>query len=137
MLVIGSEEEIMPLKVHGDGPPLIGTLQSLSGVLENRMAASVKAVLTCTLVIIGYGTITHVLDLDTISVKERTLFYHIFLKNNCISIIYIKKKKKSFGILSLFYIYLYFKTMPLISINKMKTKNTKLVEQLENLIGIS
>ena len=94
MLVIGSEEEIMPLKVHGDGPPLIGTLQSLSGVLENRMAASVKAVLTCTLVIIGYGTITHVLDLDTISVKERTLFYHIFLKNNCISIIYIKKKKK-------------------------------------------
>ena len=101
MLVIGSEEEIMPLKVHGDGPPLIRTLQSLSGVLENRMAAFVKAVLTCTLVIIGYGTITHVLDLDTISVKERTLFYHIFLKNNCISIIYIKKKKKkSFGILS-------------------------------------
>ena len=91
----------MPLKVHGDGPPLIRTLRSLSGVLENRMAASVKAVLTCTLVIIGYGTITHVLDLDTISVKERTLFYHIFLKNNCISIIYIKKKKILWNIVSI------------------------------------
>jgi hypothetical protein len=74
----------MPLKVHGDGPLLIRTLQSLSGVLENRMAASVKAVLTCTLVLIGYGTIAYVLVLSTISVRERTVFfYHIFLKNYC------------------------------------------------------
>jgi hypothetical protein len=74
----------MPLKVYGDGHPLIRTLQSLPGLMDNRMVASVKAVLTCTLVLIGYGTIAYVLVLSTISVRERTVFfYHIFLKNYC------------------------------------------------------
>ena len=92
MLVIGSEEEIMPLKVHGDGPLLIRTLQSLSGVLENRMAASGKAVLTCTLVLIVYGTIAHVLALNTISVRESTFCLIIFSgKIIVLSIIYKKK----------------------------------------------
>ena len=91
MLVIGSEEEIMRLKVHGDGPLLIRTLQSLSGVLENRMAASVKAVLTCTLVLIVYGTIAHVLALNTISVRESTFCLIIFSgKIIVLSIIYKK-----------------------------------------------
>jgi hypothetical protein len=86
MLVIGSE------KVHGDGPLLIRTLQSLSGVLENRMAASVKAVLTCTLVLIVYGTIAHVLALNTISVRESTFCLIIFSgKIIVLSIIYKKK----------------------------------------------
>ena len=79
----------MPLKVHGDGPLLIRTLQSLSGVLENRMAASVKAVLTCTLVLIVYGTIAHVLALNTISVRESTFCLIIFSgKIIVLSIIY-------------------------------------------------
>ena len=83
----------MPLKVHGDGPLLIRTLQSLSGVLENRMAASVKAVLTCTLVLIVYGTIAHVLALNTISVRESTFCLIIFSgKIIVLSIIYKKKK---------------------------------------------
>ena len=64
----------MPLKVHGDGPPLMRTLQSLSGVLENQMGAPVKTVLTCTIFLIGYGTMKFALPSNTISVKERTSF---------------------------------------------------------------
>ena len=70
----------MSLKVYGDGHLLIRTLQSLPGVLGNRMVASVKTVLTCTFVIIGYGTMPHVLPLCTISVRKRTFFLSYFLE---------------------------------------------------------
>ena len=74
MLTIGSEEETMLLKVYGHGHPLIRALHPLPGITVNRMVASMKTVLTCTLFKIGYGTIPYVLELNTISVKERTFF---------------------------------------------------------------
>jgi hypothetical protein len=62
----------MPLKVYGDGHPLIRSLHPVPGIRVNRMVASMKTVLTCSIFLIGYGTIKHVLPLNAMSVKERT-----------------------------------------------------------------
>jgi hypothetical protein len=64
----------MPLKVYGDGHPLIRSLHPLPGITVNRMVASVKTVLTCTMLLIGYGTMAYVLALYAMSVKECTFF---------------------------------------------------------------